>query len=256
MIPLALKQRNHRLDQRYLKKVVLSLVLILGLNIISQVEAGARQTIRFYKVNKQIQADRIKYTKKKASKPGCHNFRKKARIFKAVQIGYSQCSVYAKKGCAGESIITVSEEDPIKKQEEAVLRKAEQAAAARKAAKKAAARKAKKRTKNASIKVTADDSNTVSHAESTGGNVIVEPDIVTSTSTMKPSDVEDRSTPERSENDQILVKSENLTVEPAIDETLTQEMTEGIAWYPVSEHRRGVKVGSWNCSLTAKQSSD
>jgi len=166
------------------QKIALSLTLILGLSYISQVEAGAQQTIRFYKVNREIQADRIKFTKKKASQSGCHNFRKKARVYKAVQIGYSGCSLYAKKGCAGESIITVSQKEPIDQAE----------------------------INNKSI------------------------------------------FPKWGRDDIEKTKEQEKSVaELPIDESLTGEMTEGIAWYPVSVHRRGAKIGSWSCSVTTKE---
>ena len=162
------------------KKVVFFLALIFGLNLTSQVEAGARQTIRFYKVNRQIQADRIKFTKKKAAKPGCHNFRKKARVYKTVQIGYSWCALYQKKGCADESIISLSQEDPNEK-------------------------------------------------------------------------IDDENKPTLPDSEE---EQENSANDVSVDENLTTEMTEGIAWYPVSKHKRGVKIGSWSCFLTAKEVSD
>ena len=163
-----------------IQKTALLLTLIVGLCCISQAQASARQTIRFYKVDRQVQADRIKFTKKKASKAGCHSFRKKARVYKTVQIGYSWCSVYAKKDCASGSIISVSKQDPAK---------------------------------------------------------------------------EDKPTP-RPEDSEDIVGPDNAQSELRIDENLTEEMTEGIAWYPASEHKRGAKIGSWNCSLTAKDLSD
>ena len=76
-----------------------------------EAQATNNQTIRFYKVNRAIQADRIKFKKKKSKQAGCHNFLKKARVYKTVQIGYAWCSLYAKKNCAEGSIIALSKDD-------------------------------------------------------------------------------------------------------------------------------------------------
>ena len=71
-----------------------------------------RQTVRFYKVNKNLQADRLRFTNRAASKPGCHNFIKKTRVHRIVQLGYQSCSFYAKKSCLADSILSaVTEKD-------------------------------------------------------------------------------------------------------------------------------------------------
>jgi len=237
-----------------IQKIALSLTLIVGLYCISQAQASARQTIRFYKVDRQIQADRIKFTKNKAAKPGCHNFRKKARVYKTVQIGYSGCSLYAKKGCDSESIIMVSEKDPAE-----IL----------KAAEETALRKARKRAKIAKKKIKADeaaldDSSSVAATKSPkqeDSEAVVEPEVIADESLKDKPEIEDqvgveaerKSTPVQAEDSEPIVEPESIEAEsipePIVDQTLTQEMTEGIAWYPLSKHRRGVKVGSWNCSL-------
>lgn len=242
-----------------IQKIALSLTLIVGLCCISQAQASARQTIRFYKVDRQIQADRIKFTKKKASNPGCHSFRKKARVYKTVQIGYNWCSLYSKKDCTSESIINLSKQDPAE-----IL----------KAAEEAALRKARKRAKIAKKKIKADeavldDSGAVAAAKSPkqeDSEAVVEPEIIADESLKDKLEIEDqveaerKSTPVQAEDSEPIVEPESIEAEPIpepiVDQTLTQEMTEGIAWYPLSKHRRGVKVGSWNCSLTTKQSSD
>jgi len=79
---------------------------------IDNAEAASKQTVRFYKVNRQLQADRLRFTNKAAKKPGCHNFIKKTRVHRLVQLGYESCSLYAKKSCLAESIISaVTEKD-------------------------------------------------------------------------------------------------------------------------------------------------
>lgn len=71
---------------------------------------SAKQTVRFYKANKQLQADRVIITADKASNPGCNNFLKKVRIFKALQIGFYSCSLYAAKDCNIGSLVPVNAE--------------------------------------------------------------------------------------------------------------------------------------------------
>ncbi|MEM7358009.1 MAG: hypothetical protein AAF431_02810 [Pseudomonadota bacterium] len=69
-----------------------------------------KQLIRFYKVNKQIQADRIMVTNEKASSAGCQNFLKKVRVHRTVQIGFLACTLYEKKNCDDRYIVTAETE--------------------------------------------------------------------------------------------------------------------------------------------------
>ena len=72
-----------------------------------------KKSVRFYKVNKELQGDRIMLTPKKAASPGCQNFLKSVRVHRAVQTGYTACLLYAEKDCNDDSIINVaSEKDP------------------------------------------------------------------------------------------------------------------------------------------------
>lgn len=71
-----------------------------------------RQHIRFYKINRHEQTDRIRFTGKKGQAAGCHNFLKKTRIFKVVQFGYESCQLYSKKDCAqGAEILVTRKKD-------------------------------------------------------------------------------------------------------------------------------------------------
>lgn len=63
------------------------------------------QKIRFYKINNKGQADKIRFTASKVRKPGCHNFIKKVRVHRVVQIGYNACELYSAKNCKAESLI-------------------------------------------------------------------------------------------------------------------------------------------------------
>lgn len=64
-----------------------------------------RKDIRFYKINKDEITQKIRFTNRKARKPGCHNFIKKVRLHRTVQFGYQACRVYSKKNCKEESVM-------------------------------------------------------------------------------------------------------------------------------------------------------
>ena len=86
------------------RTLVISLTaLLVCACVVDTASAGSngasRQEIRFYKANRALQTDRIWFTKKKARVAGCHDFIKKTRVFKVVQFGYQQCTLYSKKSC-------------------------------------------------------------------------------------------------------------------------------------------------------------
>ena len=87
---------------RFCLTAVLSLILICLSTI-----THARQEIRFYEANRHLQTDRVSFTTKKARQPGCHNFLVRTRVYQANQLGYAQCSLYAEKDCALDSIVEV-----------------------------------------------------------------------------------------------------------------------------------------------------
>ena len=68
------------------------------------------QIIRFYKINSKEQAERVRFTAKKARKPGCHNFIRKVRVHRVVQIGYNSCAIYSSKNCAADSAVVATRE--------------------------------------------------------------------------------------------------------------------------------------------------
>lgn len=80
--------------------------------IISSISASSlwAADIRFYKINKHQQTDKIWVSKKKSQQSGCHNFRGKPRIFKVVQVGYDFCSLYQEKNCTENALIKASHE--------------------------------------------------------------------------------------------------------------------------------------------------
>lgn len=67
---------------------------------------NSRQEIRFYKKNKDESTQKIRFTKRKARKPGCHNFIKKIRLHRTVQFAYQQCQVFTKKECVDDSVLS------------------------------------------------------------------------------------------------------------------------------------------------------
>ena len=95
------------------KRLLLALGLGAGFIVCLSLPALAqndskRQQIRFYKINKHEQTARIKFTAKKARAPGCHNFLKKTRVFKAIQFGFESCELFSKKDCPIGSEIRVT----------------------------------------------------------------------------------------------------------------------------------------------------
>lgn len=99
----------------YAANLSAALVLLLGYQPIGFAQFDApqspRQNIRFYKVNKDLQAGKIRLTDKKVSTQGCHNFIKRVRVHRAVQIGYGYCSLYTEKDCKPASVVSVDQEE-------------------------------------------------------------------------------------------------------------------------------------------------
>ncbi len=76
---------------------------------------SSNQNVRFYKVNKAMQGNRIMVTKKNTSQVGCHNFIKQVRVHRAVQTGFIACSLYQSKDCPLATAVPVAnEKDPRK----------------------------------------------------------------------------------------------------------------------------------------------
>jgi len=83
--------------------VRLLLLLVCSLVVSPTGLAKERQDIRFYKINKDEITQKIRFTNRKARKPGCHNFIRKVRLHRTVQFGYGFCKVYSKKNCKEDS---------------------------------------------------------------------------------------------------------------------------------------------------------
>jgi len=89
-------------------KASLIVFIAIALNSIAAAEdsqASDRQEIRFYKIHKGGATQRIRFTAKKAKRPGCHNFLRRARLHRAVQFAYKTCRVYSKKNCSEDSLV-------------------------------------------------------------------------------------------------------------------------------------------------------
>ncbi len=87
-----------------------TLMLLLSFVSLIGVTAGCaatekNQMIRFYKLNKKEQQNRVLMNNKTAKLTGCHNFLTKARVYRITQIGFEYCSLYQKKNCADDSIV-------------------------------------------------------------------------------------------------------------------------------------------------------
>lgn len=72
---------------------------------------SAKQKIRFYKANKQLQATSILLTEEKSSAAGCQNFLKKVKVYKVVQIGFANCTIYAEKECPVATSVAANSEE-------------------------------------------------------------------------------------------------------------------------------------------------
>lgn len=90
--------------------VCLIVTCALNFSLGAQAKDKERRDIRFYKANKILQTDRIRFTRKKANKLGCHNFVKKARVYKLVQFGYVACYIFSDKDCASDSVVAIARE--------------------------------------------------------------------------------------------------------------------------------------------------
>ncbi|MFT6406682.1 MAG: hypothetical protein ACJAQ6_000092 [Arenicella sp.] len=89
-----------------LKSLLISSAALLIAVSAAQSVASDRQTVRFYKINKDGITQALRFTAKKARKTGCHNFIRKARLHRVVQYQYKTCRVFADKSCQTESIMS------------------------------------------------------------------------------------------------------------------------------------------------------
>ena len=89
-------------------------MLFLSSSAQAQIEqAEVRQDLRLYRINKDGIASRFWFTRGKARKTGCQNIRKRSRLHRAVQFGYAKCSIYTKKDCAADTIVSFTRKDDL-----------------------------------------------------------------------------------------------------------------------------------------------
>lgn len=69
------------------------------------------QDLRLYRVNKDGIESRFWFTRGKSKRTGCHNLRKRSRLYRAVQYGYQSCEVYKNKGCEVQSKVMFNRKD-------------------------------------------------------------------------------------------------------------------------------------------------
>lgn len=86
-----------------------SIVLLISCMIISPsllADTEKYQIIRFYKLNKKQQQNRLVMKEKKLKLSGCHNFFLSPRVYRLTQIGFNYCSLYSEKNCKANTEIT------------------------------------------------------------------------------------------------------------------------------------------------------
>lgn len=94
-----------------LSKIIICLIaIVVSFSIIAThslyADNKTNKIIRFYKLNKQKQQNRLLIRESRLSKTGCHNFATTPTIYRLTQIGFEYCVIYAKKDCpAGTEIM-------------------------------------------------------------------------------------------------------------------------------------------------------
>lgn len=69
--------------------------------------AGKKTEIRFYKVNKHAQQERVALVRG-VDEPGCHNFILNPKVHRVAQIGFKSCTLYSESDCETGSELSVS----------------------------------------------------------------------------------------------------------------------------------------------------
>ena len=87
-------------------------LLFLALAGLSASSANAAE-IRFYKINSKGQQSEVGFIRNK-DEPGCHNLLGSREVFRVAQIGFTYCSVFSGKDCAGEDVLTLYWQGPVK----------------------------------------------------------------------------------------------------------------------------------------------
>ncbi len=112
------------MNKRICRNALLLALMVLGVGVLQTAVAkdkknqkpflakavSPKQSVRFYKANKQLQADRISLTGGESKGEGCHNLIKKARVFKMLQIGFPVCQLYTKKNCDVGTLVSAESE--------------------------------------------------------------------------------------------------------------------------------------------------
>ncbi len=68
-------------------------------------DAAWSAEIRFYTVNSRQQQSLVSLIAG-TSKPGCHNFLTKRRVYRISQVGFEYCRIFAEKNCDAEAVVT------------------------------------------------------------------------------------------------------------------------------------------------------
>ena len=90
--------------KKYLTVIIISSSLFFLPSL--SATADSRKIIRFYKLNKQDQQNRLLMHESRLKKTGCHNFATSPKVYRLTQIGFEYCYLYTKKNCQSGSEIT------------------------------------------------------------------------------------------------------------------------------------------------------
>ena len=74
-------------------------------------QTDERSELRLYKMNKQGQSSRLRFTAKKSKLAGCQNLVKAKRVHRAVQFGFAWCELYSEKDCPESASLYLKQGD-------------------------------------------------------------------------------------------------------------------------------------------------
>ena len=78
---------------------------LFAIGLLLVTDAAWSADIRFYTINSRQQQSLVSLVTG-TSKPGCHNFLTKRRVYRISQIGFEYCRIYAEKNCKADAVAT------------------------------------------------------------------------------------------------------------------------------------------------------
>lgn len=88
-----------------MSKIFLTLVVTLSLAAVSFSAFARDPEIRLYKMTRDGHSEKYQLFGK-ADNPGCHNTPYRYKVYKVAVLAFKTCSVYSKKDCQPDSILT------------------------------------------------------------------------------------------------------------------------------------------------------